>query len=196
MEKANTCAYTHEKAFTGAGSFDSNYWTKLGEVSDLKAKRLVLSLRKLQGESADESALNKNDEVKRPREEEYLYSLEVEIFRKQASRVEVKAGDEGKNRRGYLVQLWTTSTKGLEILSSETGRGRQSQHIQAQFREKLIAACNSRHSNPTLDELWCPILGHFFPGNEVMREAHIFPWTEGEVKMDELFSRKLGIPNS
>ena len=129
--------------------------------------------------------MNENDEIKRPRQEEYLHSLEAEIFRKQASSVEVKAGDEEKDRRGCLMQLWTTSTKGLEILSSETGRGRRSQHIQVQFREKLITACNSRHPNPKSDELWCPILGFFFPGNEVMRAAHIFPWTEGQVEMDD-----------
>ena len=179
------------KKIKAAGSFDSKYWTKLGEVSDLKAKRSVLSLRVLQDELADESALNVNDEVKRLREEEYLHSLEAEIFRKQASRVEVKPGDEEKNRRGYFMQLWTTSTKGLGILGNETGRGKRSRHIQLQFREKLIAACNSRHPNPKSHELWCPILGHFFPGDEVMHAAHIFPWAEGQVAMDEVFGREV-----
>ena len=179
------------KKIKAANSFNFIYWTKLGEVSELKAKRSVLSLRILQDELADESALNENDEVKRLREEEYLHSLEADIFRKQASRVEVNPGDEEKNRRGYFMQLWTTSTKGLGILGSETGRGKRSRHVQVQFREKLIAACKSRHPDPTIPELWCPILGHFFPGEESMHAAHIFPWAEGQVAMDEFFGREV-----
>ena len=167
------------KKIKAAESFDSNYWTKLGEISDLKAKRSRLSLKILQDES-----------VKRLREEEYLHSLEAEIFRKQASRVEVKPGDEEKNRRGYFMQLWTTSTKGLGILGSETGREKRSRHIQVQFREKLIAACKSKHPDPTIPELWCPILGHFLPGEEARHAAHIFPYAESQVAMDEVFGRE------
>ena len=178
------------KKIKAAGSFDSNYWTKLGEVSELKAKRSTLSLRILQDKLGDESALNENDEGKRLKEEEYLHSLEAEIFRKQALRIEVKSGDEEKNRRAHFMQLWTTSTKGLRILVTETGRGKRSRHIQAQFREKLIEACKSSHPDPTIDNLWCPIIGHFFP-EESMHAAHIFPWAEGQVAMDEFFGREL-----
>ena len=179
------------KKIKAAGSLDSKYWTKLGEVSELKAKRSVLSLRILQNELADQGALNENDEVKRLREEEYLHSLEAGIFRKQASRVEAKPGDEKKNRRGYFMQLWTTSTKGLGILGTETGRGKRSRHIQKEFREKLIAACKSKHPDPRIPELWCPILGHFFPGEQTMHAAHIFPWADGQVAMDEFFGREV-----
>ena len=132
---------------------------------------------------------DKKHEAKRLREEERGHLLEAEIFRKQASRIEVKPGDEEKNRRGYFMQLWTTSTKGLGILGSETGRGKRDRHIQAQFQEKLIAACNSRHPSPLHNELWCPILGHFFPSRN-MRAAHIFPWAEGQPAMDEIFGRE------
>ena len=179
------------KKIKAAGSFDSNYWTKLGEVSVLKAKRSVLSIRILQDELADGSALNESDELKRLREEEYLHSLEAGIFRKLASRIEVKPGDEEKNRRGYFMQLWTTSTKGLGILGSETGRGKRSRHIQGKFREKLIVACKSKHPDPIIPELWCPVLGHFFPGEETMHAAHIFPWADGQVAMDEFFGREV-----
>ena len=38
------------KKVKAAGSFDSNYWTKLREVSELRVKRSVLGLRLLQDE--------------------------------------------------------------------------------------------------------------------------------------------------
>ena len=178
------------KKIKAAGSFDSNYWTKLGEVSELKAKRSVLSLRILQAKSAHESALNENAEVQRLREKEYLHSLQAEIFRKQALRVEVKAGDEEKNRRGYFMQLWTTSTKGLEILGIETGEGKQTPDTQEQFREKLIEACKSSHPDPVIPHLWCPIIGHFFP-EESMHDAHIFPWVKAQIPTSEIFGQEI-----
>ena len=178
------------KKIKAASSFDSNYFTKLGEVSELKAKRSLLSLRILQAKSAHESALNENADVKRLREKEYLHSLEAEIFRKQALRVEVRAGDEGKNRRGYFMQLWTTSTKGLGMLGIKTREGNATPDIQEQFREKLIAACKSSHPDPMIPHLWCPIIGHFFP-EEVMHAAHIFPWSQPQIPMSEIFGQEV-----
>lgn len=88
------------------------------------------------------------------------------------------------------MQLWTTSTKGLGILGNETGRGKRDVKVQAQFRKNLILACKSKHPDLKSKELWCPILGNFFPGEEVLRAAHIFPWTNGQTAMDEIFGRE------
>lgn len=172
--------------------FDSKYWTKLSEVSELQLKRSQLSLRVLRDEVTEGSAWKENEQVKRLQEEEQAHTLEAQIFRKQASRVEVNPRDDGKNRREYFMQLWTTSSKGLGITGSETGRGKRSRNTQEQFRENLIKVCRSRDPNPKADELWCPILGHFFPDDDAMRAAHIFPWTEGQVAMDEIFGREVG----
>ena len=83
------------------------------------------------GSSRWEYIEDKKHEARRLREEERGDLLEAEIFRKQASRIEVKPGDEEKNRRGYFMQSWTTSTKGLGVLGTETGRGKRGHHIQA-----------------------------------------------------------------
>ena len=120
------------KVIKEADSFDSKYWTKLSQVSDLKVKRSGLSLRLLQDELTDDSASDENDEERRLREEDHSHSLEAEIFRKQASRVEVKPGDEEKNRRGYSMQQWTTSAQGLRMLGIETGEGKQTLYVQEQ----------------------------------------------------------------
>ena len=82
------------------------------------------------------------------------------------------------------MQLWTTSTKGLGLTGSETGRGERSRNIPERFRQNLIAACNSRHPDPRCDEPWCPILGHSFPDIFNMRATHISPWAEGQVAME------------
>lgn len=136
-------------------------------------KRSVLSLRLLQNDIEDESALKQSNEARRLQEEAHLHSLEAEIFRRQASRVEVKPGEEEKNRRGYFMQLWTAGTKGLGILGTETARGKRARHTQEQVRKKLIKACNSKSPTPKSHNLWCPVLGHFFP-SESMHAAHIF----------------------
>ena len=175
-----------------ADSFDSKYWTKLSQVSDLKAKRSGLSLRLLQDELTDDRASDKNDEERRLREENHSHSLEAKIFRKQALRVGVKPGDEEKNRRGYFMQQWTTSAQGLRMLGIETGEGKQTPHVQEQFREKLIAACKSRDPNPKSHDLWCPILGYYFPGDKkTMYAAHIFPWAQSQVSMNEIFGKEV-----
>ena len=126
----------------------------------------------------------------RLREEEYLHSLQAEIFQKQALRVDVKASDEEKNRRGYFMQLWTTSTKGLGLLGIDTREGKPSLDMQEQFREKLIEACKSQHPDPIVPHLWCPIIGHFFP-EESMHAAHIFPWSQTQISMSEIFGQEL-----
>ena len=72
----------------------------LAVVVTTNPKRSVLSLRSLQDELGDESALKQNDEARRLQEEAHLHSMEAEIFRQQASRVDVKPGEEEKNRRG------------------------------------------------------------------------------------------------
>lgn len=91
---------------------------------ELKSKRSNLSLRILRDEVPQQSAWMENEEAKRLEEEDHSHSLEAEIYTRQASRVEVKPGEEEKNRRGDFMQLWTTSTKGLGITGNETGRGK------------------------------------------------------------------------
>ena len=54
----------------------------------------------------------RNEEAKRLRVEEQTHSIEAKISKKQASRVEGEPGEEEKDRGGYSVRLWTTSTKG------------------------------------------------------------------------------------
>lgn len=54
-------------------------------------KRSVLSLRLLRNEIEHESALKQSNEARRLQEEAHLHSLEAEIFRQQALRVEVKS---------------------------------------------------------------------------------------------------------
>ena len=91
----------------------------LAVVVTTNPKRSVLSLRLLQDELGDKSALKQSDEARRLQEEAHLHSMEAEIFRQQATRVDVKSGEEEKSRPGYFMQLWTTSTKGLGILGTE-----------------------------------------------------------------------------
>ena len=181
---------TQSKKVKASGSFDSRFWTQLGDVSELRRKKSELSLRILREEVRDETAWEENDEAKRLQEEERCHSLESEIFKKQASRLEVNLGDEAKNRRGFFMALWTTSTKGLGITGTETGRGNRSRSIQKDFRNNLIEACKSRHPSSWSEELWCPVLGHFFPDDETMHAAHIFPWADGQSAMDEIFGRE------
>ena len=126
-------------------------------------KRSVLSLRLLQNEIEDESALKQSNEARRLQEEAHLHSLEAEIFRQQASRVEVKPGEEERNRPGYFMQLWTTGTKGLGIRGTETGRGKRARHTQEQIRKKLIKACNSKSPTPKSHDLLVPRSRPFLP---------------------------------
>ena len=88
--------------------FDSKYWAKHGEISDLRLKRSKLSLRILRNELKDESGWKGNEEVTRAQEEEHIYSLEAEIFKKQASRVEPNRSDEEKPQRilHAIVEKW------------------------------------------------------------------------------------------
>lgn len=179
------------KKVKATGSFDSRFWTQLGDVSELRRKKSELSLSILRDGVRDGTAWEDNDEAKRLREEERCHSLESNIFKKQASRLDVNPGDEAKNRRGFFMTLWTTSTKGLGITGTEIGRGDRSRSIQKHFRDSLIEACGSRHPDPRSDELWCPVLGHFFPDDQTMHAAHVFPWADGQSAMDEIFGREV-----
>ena len=129
----------------------------LAVLATTNSKRSVLSLRLPQNEIEDESALKQGNEARRLQEEAHLPSLEAEIFTQQASRVEVTSGEEEKNRRGYSMQLWTTGTKGLGILGTETRRGKRARHTQEQIRKKRIKA-KVQLSSHTI--FVCPVLGH------------------------------------
>ena len=198
-------------------SFDSKYWAKLGEISDLRLKRSKLSLRILRNELNDESGWKGNEEVKRVQEEEHIHSLEAEIFKKLASRVESNLSDEEKPRRGYFMQSWEKGIEGLGCISSEAERGNRPRNVvctsesfptdialerckdllealtfrraQEQSRDNLIAVCNSKHPDPRSVALWCPVLGDFFP-EESMHAVQIFPRTGGHMAMDEIFGRE------
>ena len=71
----------------------------LAVVVTTNPKCSILSLRLLQDELGDESALKQSDEARRLQEETHLHSMEAETFRQQASRVDVKPGEEENNRR-------------------------------------------------------------------------------------------------
>lgn len=174
-----------------AGLFDSRYWTQLGDLSELRRKKSELSLRILRDKMRDETAWEENDEAKQLRAEGRCHSLESEIFRKQGSRLEISSGDETKNRRAFFMQLWTTSTEGLGITGSEICRENRSRSIQKEFRNNLIEACKSKYPRADADDLWCPILGYFFPDDEAMYAAHVFPWADGQCAMDEIFGREV-----
>lgn len=134
-------------------------------------KRSVLSLRLLQNKIEDESALKQSNEARRLQEEAHWHSLKAEIFRQQASRVEVTPGEEEKepawifhaavdNRYHRPRNTWNRDGK------RKTG----STHSRTNSEE----ADQSKSPTPRWHNLWCPVLGHFFPGGS-MHAAHIFP---------------------
>lgn len=199
-------------------SFDSKYWAKLGEISDLKLKRAKLSLRiLLRNGLNDESGWEGNEEVKRVQEEEYIHSLEAEIFKKQASRLESNPSDEERPRRGYFMQSWKKGIEGLGSIGIEAERGDRPRNVvctserystekalerckdllealtfrraQEQSRDNLIAVCNSKYPDPRSVALWCPILGHFIDGKSV-HAVQIFPWTGDHMAISEVFGRE------
>ena len=56
---------------------------------------------------------------------------------------------------------------------------------------RLEIAYNSRHPDEDIVEHWCPIAGSWVHEN-LIRAAHIFPYSAGQTAMDGLFGRDAG----
>jgi hypothetical protein len=67
-------------------------------------------------------------------------------------------------------------------------QGRRETFDHSSFREKVVTACNSKHPDEDVDWHWDFIQTIWVPEAKI-RAAHIYPYSEGQTAMNELFGR-------
>ncbi len=107
------------------------------------------------------------------------------IYSRQAE--QLGQGTSNALRRSY-ISIFTTSKRGLGILSTEAGK--RGSRIQSIFRKELIGAYNAKNSeDPRLaNALWCPVLGQWLH-KDYMTAAHIVAYMHDQETMDAIFGR-------
>ena len=182
------------KKIKARGSFDATYWAGHKEAAGLELDRHQLlrsiSFQHFLKQGGDEQTWDKEDKAKTLREEEKALELKNRILAEHVARMTFPQDDETKQHRQWVMELLTSAPihKGGLGAGGIAGQGPRDTSAQSNFRKKLEFACNSKHPNDKHDLYWCPITSAWVPAYGI-RAAHIFPYSCGQIAMDQLFGR-------
>ena len=110
------------------------------------------------------------------------------MYERQALRLEnAPVKPEQRNMRSVFMKYLMTSKLGLGI--SSTGACRRSTDDQSKFRDELIKVSNSKHEDPKVVHLWCPMTQKWVPPQSTTA-AHIFAYQHGQDCMDLIFGEE------
>ncbi|CAF9905847.1 MAG: hypothetical protein HETSPECPRED_005965 [Heterodermia speciosa] len=172
-------------------SYDAEYFHQIAERSDLELKRLNLVRKKSRQDFLHNSGLDadweNSEKASKLNEEKETLTLRRKLFKDQADQRRIEAGNTSKTMRGYFIQLYTSSARGLGISPTIAAMGQRDTSVQDNFRKALIKACRSESDVKGLkNHLWCPVIGGYVP-KENARAAHIFPYASGQEAMTSIF---------
>ena len=184
------------KRIKAAGSFDHFYWCQRGELSEKQLAHSKLYKKQsinhfLKSGDGDEEDWKGTKQAQKIHEEESAIELQIRLFKRQSERTFVKLGNDQKGFRRYFMQHITTSKKGLGVWSDDAGKGQRDFSVQSNFANKVQQACKGDMypNDPNCDDFWCPVMGVWFPPKQ-MHAAHIFPWSQRQDDMDQIFGRE------
>jgi hypothetical protein len=165
--------------------------------SSLIPLRRKISAREA-SETCDLETWHNSDHAKKLRADERHYQMQEQLCNRQANFLAWNVGGNARALRRSFVNLFTTSTRGLQVL--RTGKDQRNRNRQRNFREKMIKAYHSQHPDKAKrNQLWCPILEEWVSDAVA---AHIFEYRYGKDSMnaifgegsgDEMFSPKNGL---
>lgn len=181
-------------------SLDADYYQNCSRFAELSSKRVKLQHKKSKDEFATEHGVQafeedwtRSDKFISLSEQQHTFEIEAKLYKAEAEKRDLGAGDEEKVARRHFMQLYTQSKKGLGIDQKIAGAGTRDSSIQSEFRKKVFAASGMKHSDPRSDDLWCPVLAEWIHPDQ-MHAAHSFPWDQGQAAMDDIFGRINGRP--
>ncbi|KAJ5491674.1 hypothetical protein N7539_003241 [Penicillium diatomitis] len=165
------------------GSFDTEWWLNREVVEATKERE---SAEKREA-ACTSSQLSEQQFLQTPPGKKIFAEELAARERRQhcAERAKLPADDPNSPKphmRKSFMKLHTTSKMGLGIMT--TGAGPRNSAEQRQFRADLIKA----HGAKVGKELWCPILGQFFPHDEIVA-GHLFPYGHSKANMDGIFGK-------
>ena len=135
-----------------------------------------------QTNTGGETAWEKTPEAQNLYQQIKAYEAEERMFERQ--NVRLAAGGAKKALRRSFLELFTTSKIGLGINSG--GQGKRDSGEQSKFCAAIVAAYDSRDTNPQSQWLWDPILKKFV-SEQNARAAHLFASAHGQATMDAIF---------
>ncbi|RDW93996.1 uncharacterized protein DSM5745_01318 [Aspergillus mulundensis] len=153
------------------GSFNAEYWTNSAELENLQLQRTEISrkasMRDWEGAEPWEN-IPRGQEVKASI---CAHQASLRIAKKRADNLDPENAihDEQDRARRH-----------------ETGTDDRNSGDQSSFRKELIATGDAKH--PKFEWLWVPVLGRYWPEEEVVA-AHLFPCMHGQESMDDIFGK-------
>lgn len=110
-----------------------------------------------------------------------VLTVDKKLYTVQAKKLQSDPEPVTQGARRLFMRWFTKS-------STDPGAtaGKRSSRDQEKFKADLIEASNASDPNPKSAALWCPILGAFVD-REVMKAAHIFPYSHGQDLMTDIF---------
>lgn len=185
---------SRRKKIKARGSFDAKYWAEHKEVNELELQRHELvrkiSLNQFLKSGGEETDWDSEDKAMTLREEEAGLMIKDRVLREHVERMTFSHTDTDRVHRKWLMEMLTSMPvhKGGLGMGDTVGQGPRDNSAQSLFRSKLQVVYNSRHPDEEIEEHWCPIAGSWVH-QDVIRAAHIFPYSAGQTAMDELFGR-------
>ena len=175
-------------------SFDVKYWAEHKQFNELELQRHELvrkiSLNPFLKSGGEERDWDSEDKAMTLREEENELMIRDRIFRDHIERMTFPHTDTARDHKKWLMEMLTSmpTHKGGLGMGDTVGQEPRDNSAQSSFRSKLQIAYNSRPPDEDMVEHWCPIAGSWVH-EDVIRAAHIFPYSAGQTAMDELFGR-------
>ena len=185
---------SRRKKIKARGSFDAKYWAEHKEVNELELQRHELvrkiSFHQFLKSGGQEADWDTEDKAMTLREEENSLVIKDRVLREHVERMTFPHNDTDRVHRKWLMEMLTSipAHKGGIGMGDIVGQGPRDNTVQSSFRSKLQIAYNSRHPAEEVEEHWCPIIGSWVH-EDLIRAAHIFPYSAGQTAMDELFGR-------
>ena len=182
------------KRIKAKGSFDATYWARHKEVAgpELERNQLVrsISLQQFLIQGGKEQAWGEEDIARTLREEENALEMKNKILAEHVERMTFPQSDETRQHRQWVMELLTSTPthKGGLRAGGIAGQGPRDTSAQSNFRKKLEIACNSKHTDDKYNLHWCPITSAWVSAH-VIRAAHVFPYSAGQIAMDQMFGR-------
>lgn len=173
-------------------SFDSNYWEKAAEhammgrsVSTLELRRAAIAYVDI-GNQGSREEFSGSDKAKALEEASKAWAIKENIYSKRAA--ELKTTDKEHSLRRSFMQLFTTSTLGLDIKHAFAGKRNSS--LQSNFRRDIIEKQGLRdpRGGQYVNHVWNILTGKYELEDGFVA-SHIFAYKLGQELMTAVFGK-------
>ena len=136
-------------------SFDTAYWSARRDLTELRLQVIRLakqiSVANIKDETRD---YLDSEEGRRLLMQEKSLEPDSRLCSTQTEKMNIKR--DGFSLRRSFVNLFVDAETGLDI---KINRGQRDSQDQSAFRAELKIKMDSKHSDPDMHLLWCPITG-------------------------------------